>query len=360
MPFGNDLEPEGSTEVHDRLEERAVDRALRQTNDEVARNLERVDREASEVRERRMPGAEVIECERKAKRAELVHARERIVRVLHDAVLGDLEDESSGGEPRPLEDLDNVVDQAVGHQLGGRQVHGDTHIIHSLEGVLPRLGLRACLTKHVPPDSDHETGLFGDRDEVVGADQPVTWPIPASECFECDRPARSEIDDRLVVDVDLSPLHRQRERRDRLLAVPHASMHLGSIGDVTALAGLLRVVHRDVCIAQELVGARHVRAAVGDSDARVHPHLASGNREGRFERSDQSSCEPFCSLVRAVAGQNRELVAAEPGRQVAGSHHTADTARDRDQELVTGVMAEAVVDRLEVVEIEKEHGRTRS
>ena len=56
-----------------------------------------------------------------------------------------------------------------------------------------------------------------------------------------------------------------------------------------------------------------------------------------------------------VVQQHRELVAAEPGRGVAGPDAAADPVGHRGQQLVAGLVAEAVVDRLEPVQVDEEH-----
>ena len=60
--------------------------------------------------------------------------------------------------------------------------------------------------------------------------------------------------------------------------------------------------------------------------------------------------------VFEVVEQDGELVAAEPRHGVAGAHRRPQPARDPDEELVAGYVAEAVVDDLEAVEVEEEHG----
>ena len=58
-----------------------------------------------------------------------------------------------------------------------------------------------------------------------------------------------------------------------------------------------------------------------------------------------------------VVEQDRELVAAEPGDRVAGPQVAASSRRaKRDQQLVADGVAEAVVDELEAVEVEEQHG----
>ena len=63
------------------------------------------------------------------------------------------------------------------------------------------------------------------------------------------------------------------------------------------------------------------------------------------------------ALVVAAVEQDGELVAAEARGQVAGAQHPAQAAGEGDEQLVADLVAEAVVDPLEVVEVEEEHDR---
>ena len=65
-------------------------------------------------------------------------------------------------------------------------------------------------------------------------------------------------------------------------------------------------------------------------------------------------------LVGEAVDQDAELVAAEAGDDVAGAQVGAQPRRDRPQQLVAGVVAEAVVDQLEVVEVEEEDADRRA
>ncbi len=56
-----------------------------------------------------------------------------------------------------------------------------------------------------------------------------------------------------------------------------------------------------------------------------------------------------------LVAQDHELVTAEPGDGVTGPDRCSEPLRDRDEEVVTGGMAEAVVDHLEVVDIQEQH-----
>ena len=61
-------------------------------------------------------------------------------------------------------------------------------------------------------------------------------------------------------------------------------------------------------------------------------------------------------LVLDAGAEDGELVAAEARDQVAVAHGAAQPVRDLDQQPVAGLVAEAVVDDLEVVEVEEEDG----
>ena len=155
----------------------------------------------------------------------------------------------SAGRPVCCQDRRNIVYQIVRHELGRREVHGDTQVLHPDERVPPALHLGARLAQDLAPDRDHEPGSLGQPDEVVGRDEAERRPIPACEGLDRDRLPCREVDDRLIVNRDLVALDGKRQRRDRLLPVLHPRMHLGLVGAVASLATLLRAVHRHVGVA---------------------------------------------------------------------------------------------------------------
>ena len=53
--------------------------------------------------------------------------------------------------------------------------------------------------------------------------------------------------------------------------------------------------------------------------------------------------------------QHGELVAAQPCRDVTGTETLSDSVGDRAKQLIAGGVAEAVVDRLEIVDVDEEH-----
>ena len=61
------------------------------------------------------------------------------------------------------------------------------------------------------------------------------------------------------------------------------------------------------------------------------------------------------ALIGEVFADDDELVAAEPRDGVVATDRGGEPSAHRDEQLVAGVVAEAVVDDLEAVEVEEEH-----
>ena len=117
------------------------------------------------------------------------------------------------------------------------------------------------------------------------------------------------------------------------------------------LAAALGRVHRSVCADEQRV-RRPTVGGVGDDadrdrrrrvDAR---HALLGDRQ-----ADLLGEHPATRRVR-LGQQRHELVAAVAGRDVDLANAAADGVGDAPQDLVAGDVAEAVVDRLQVVEIQ--------
>jgi hypothetical protein len=68
------------------------------------------------------------------------------------------------------------------------------------------------------------------------------------------------------------------------------------------------------------------------------------------ERVDQTLCGPLGLLPSGIGQEDRELVAAVPGRDVRSAERSPDQVGGPAEDLVTEEMAERVVDELEVVE----------
>ena len=251
--------------------------------------------------------------------------------------------------------LDDVGDELGIGELTGREVHRDREAVVGMT-LLPHAGVAARLGEHLAADVDDEAVLLGDRDEVVRGHEPAGRVLPAHERLERHDAVLGERDDRLVLHDELVVLQRAAQVGLELEPGDRRRVHLGFVDAVAALALALGPVHRGVGVAQELVGVVAVRAREGDSGARVDEDLLARDEERRLERVD----EALRGLARGgrcreALEQDRELVAAEPGRGVGAAEHRLQPGRDVDEQPVADGVAEAVVDGLERVEVEEQH-----
>ena len=119
--------------------------------------------------------------------------------------------------------------------------------------------------------------------------------------------------------------------------------------------------------AQRVAGVGVARQQA-DAHAGVHKELDPVELEGRGQRVDQPPADDLgvfarpCGVTRLavweqVPDQEGELVAADPGQQLVRAHGPLEALRDLLQELVPDLVAKAVVDQLEVVQVDEQQGR---
>ncbi len=327
--------------------------------DERAVDLEDVDGEAVQVGQRRVAGAEVVDREAHAERLEAVEALEVGVGVVHDRALGELDHEVAGLEPRLLQRLGHVLHQVAVLQVPRRDVHREAQPAAAGHRAAPAAQVAAGLAQYPAAELVDLAALLDHLDEARGHQHAGLRVAPAHQRLDAEQAAGAEIDDRLILEEEL--LVRQRAADVGLEPQPLVQhvLHLRLEGDVAVLAGCLGVVHGDIGVAEQRLGAR-VRRGEGDADAGADAHLGAVELERPVEGLDQGARQ---ALDLADGGdaleQHRELIAAEARHGVGGARGLDDALRHRLQQAVAGVVAERVVDVLEVVQIE-EHDRDRA
>ena len=307
----------------------------------------------------RVTRSEVVQRKPHAELAELEHRLARLRGIPHHARLGDLQDEERGVEAGVLEDGGDVVAQQRVGKLGRREVHGELEPGAAGVDPLPVAHLTARDREHRPADARHQARLVRDADEAFGLRQRMAGPVPAGQRLDRHELLRFEIDDRLVVHLDLVPLDRLLESDHELVPRPDTVEHPPVEARERALPVTLGLVHRQIGIPEDLLRGYATRQPVGDPDAGAHAHVPAGDSEGTIERVDQAHGDALSVIGIDTADENGELVTTEPGSEIDRADRGRDTAGDRDQELVAGLVAEHVVDDLEVVEVEEQDGNRR-
>ena len=146
--------------------------------DEGAVDLDRVHRQAPQVRQRRVAGAVVVDRQR---HVELLQPRERVQRadrVLHQRALGQLElDPARACAPGGKRAAD-AVEQARITQVARRQVHRQ-RLLQTL--LAPGIALAQRGIEHPVGQRRDEAAALRQLDEVVGVDQPEPLVLPAHQ-----------------------------------------------------------------------------------------------------------------------------------------------------------------------------------
>ena len=221
----------------------------------------------------------------------------------------------------------------------------------------------AATWRHASPRTQRPIGRIEPCSSAIsmkspGGDEAALRVLPADERLDAREPARLEVDDRLVAEVQLVELDRLLELHRELVPVADGLVHARVEDLEPRLAARLRHVHRHVGVADHVGRPLDRVAGPGDADARGDRDRLAGDVVRRAELADEPlGHRPRPAQVRQVLGQDRELVAAQAGDDVAFADQPGDAVRDGDQELVARGVAHGVVDDLEVVEVDEQHGR---
>ncbi len=281
-----------------------------------------------------------------------------VVDVLHQHRLRHLEHERRGGHVEPLQRARHLVDEGRGAQLPGRDVDGHGHPVPAVRGSAPPGEGGARRLQDPSSDRQDQAAVLGDRDEAVGAQQAEDRVLPPHQGLQSDDVAGLQVDHRLVDESQLVLRHGGGQVELEPQALVGRGLHPGLEHHGTATPRGLGLVHGDVRVAQHR-GGRVLLAQHGDADA-------GGGDDGPVPQAQgcgQGLKDPGGDGLGLVGGvprglqQHGELVPAEPGDGVTGPHQVDQAGGHLAQQLVAGVVSEAVVDRLEAVEVQVEHDR---
>ena len=90
---------------------------------------------------------------------------------------------------------------AVSRNERAREVDRDAELVAL---ALPGLDLAHGGAEHPAGERDDQAGLLGDRDELLGSEQPVARVVPAHERLDADDAAGHDVGLGLVVQLELS------------------------------------------------------------------------------------------------------------------------------------------------------------
>ena len=335
------------------LHHELVGGASRQAADEVAVDLDVVEGQVLEVVEGAEARAEVVEGEAAAQAAQPVGEALGVLQVRDRGRLGELEDERRRIDP-------GLRQQPLGE---GRQVPvadrlaGEVDLEQELRAGGRVLGDQPDGLPHHPAVDglDHVEAL-GDVEEGARHQELAGGVVPqAHQELVLGDPARAQVEDRLRVQHQAvlgEPLAQALGLVEPRRAA--AVVRAGAVDRHAVAPGFLGLVHRLVGVGQQL-GVAQV-AEQGDADAGRHADGLLPERRHVLPHGLDQRLGDHGGLLQIGLGQEeRELVAAQPRQHIGPAGAMAQLAGDGLEQVVARLVAEAVVDLLEVIEVHHQH-----
>ena len=285
--LGDDPQPERLAERDDRMGERPLVGAPVGRHDEVPGDLQDVDREPAQVAERRVAGPEVVDRDPDAAVAERLELGDRRLGVLEHR-----RSRSARGRAVTAAGRSRSRTPRSRSMNSGRWTwSGDRLTLTKKSGCRSPAASQAATWRVASSRTQRPSARImpfssASRDELVGPDQAAGRVAPADERLDAGGSPGRQLDDRLVVDDQLAAADAPGELRRQRVAGDDRGVHRRVEDRDAALAAGLRRVHRDVGVAQQLVGALDRLASDGDADAAADHELLALDRERDLERLD--------------------------------------------------------------------------
>ena len=173
------------------------------------------------------------------------------------------------------------------------------------------------------------------------------------------QPPVGEVDDRLHEQLDLLELERAVERADDLDA-PRRGLAQAGVEQLEAPASsLLGRVHGDVRVADQIGRRLRIAARERDADTAADVDLAARDAERLRERGQDATGDLLGRPGVAARQVGSELVAAEAREHVALAQRRLQPAAGLAQQRIARLVPVAVVDELEAVDVDEQHGARR-
>ncbi len=250
---------------------------IQHRDDEGAIDLQCLHGQLGEIRQRRVPRAEIIERDLNSvapDRRELLNV---LRHVLHQQRFGhlDIDPGLRAGQPENRRDRAHEI---IVSQLDRGNIHRHARrLAISLE---PAGAVGTSLAQRPGSGLDDESGLFHDRDELRRRHQPQLGVLPAHQRFDAGQAPVQQIDFRLVVQHELFVFQ----------AAPDLVLQRQPLGDALTQTrriedmprgGVARLLQRSLSVAQQALGVGAVGRIQRNAGFGGHVDLVTADLQGR-------------------------------------------------------------------------------
>ena len=261
------------------------------------------------------------------------------------------ERQQAGREPDPPQGLEDDPRVLIVRELRGGDV--DAHTDVACAQSTPSGRHRAGLVEHPLADLPHVDGPLGCGQELGWQQRAQRRVVPAQKRLERLDPPVDEGDDGLIEELELARLERAREVARDGQGAKSCGAGLRVEQRPAMLALLLRAIERQVRVAQQVVGAPTREITQSDPDAGAHHDASAFGDDGTFQVVKKAFGHRRGQVRRQAGSEDHgELVSSVPGHHVSRTYGRAQSRSHLTEELVTSLVAQGIIDGLEVVEVE--------
>src|SRR5262249_20007503 len=219
----------------------------------------------------------------------------------------------------------------------------------------------AGTAEHELAEFDNQAGMLRNRNETPWRYFALDGMNPARQRLDADQLLAAWIDDRLIDDVQLLISDRLTERAFQQFAVREIGVHRGIVDARPVAAFVLGAIERHIGVTQDVAGVLDAAIDHRDADRRDDIDAMSVEDERRANDAENAFCDRLQRIAVRSAGHNDgEFIAAEPSDQVVVIDDLAQSLGDIDNELIADMVAERVVDVLEMIKINVKHSGGRA
>ncbi|MNS75758.1 hypothetical protein D3C72_1092860 [compost metagenome] len=239
-------------------------------------------------------------------------------------------------------------------QLYGRQVNRHAQFAEPL--VVPFAQLPTGLVEHPFADGDDVAILLGQWNELIRWDHAQFRMLPAQQCLDTDHAMIAVADLWLVDQVQLVARQGFAQVFFQLATAAHFAVDAGDIELVAIARTGLGQGHGLLGLLQQLLGAVTVFRKQGDADGGAQADFLMVEGERRFQVIENAlgQFRRFVGLLDIGLNQG-ELIATQACQGAKPAAVGAQAIGQGQQQLIAGLVAELLVDPLEVVQADTQY-----
>src|SRR5690606_38480823 len=190
-------------------------------------------------------------------------------------------------------------------------------------------------------------------------DQATTGRAPAQQRFH-DLGLVGVVHLRLVEQFELAALQGQAQFAFETLALFGLGGQLAVEAGQSVAAGAFGAHQCQIRLLEQFAGAATRAAVVGNADAGADVQLVLARLEGCLEGLQDAPAAVHGCVQIIMVEQQQELIATQPGEQVAAVGERSQPVGHGTQQRVADIVAEAVVDAFEMVQVDEQQGQRQA